>query len=531
MTKFATGRTATIPTTTLTAEGGVGFVREPKAELYVTAVSTLVENTTYETGDERTKRLVDLVRTVTKEDPEWVLRFVTWLRAEANMRSVAVLVACEFVKTRLESRASAAGMNRQAITAACKRADEPGEVIAYWQARYGRNLPMPVKRGLADAVRELYTERAALRYDGNAKAMRLGDVIELVHPQSKGPIQSALYGYLLDSRHGRRPTPEATWEALAAITARRDLNALPIAQRHALARKVMDGDAAAEKQFSLALAGQWEWGKSWLGQDTEDDTFDRLTDAEQWELFVPYGLGFMAMLRNLRNFDKAGISQEMVTMVKGRLIDKDEVVKSRQLPLRFLSAYKATGGNHWDLPLSMALDYSLLNVPELAGRTLVLVDQSGSMFTRVSDRSEVRWSDQAALFGVALAARAADATLVQFGSTSQQVTIDGGKTALQHMAKFQALGGTATMDAVRKWFKGHDRIVIVTDEQAHYDRSGTVLDDLVPQEVPIYTWNLAGYKIAHGTSAPNRVTFAGLNDSAFALIPLLESGSTGTFPF
>jgi len=528
MTKFATGRAATATKIT-TAEGGTGFVREPKAELYVTAVSTLVENTTYETGDERTTRLVDLVRQVTKEDPEWVLRFITWLRAEANMRSVAVLVACEFVKARLDAKLS--GMNRQAIKAACLRADEPGEVIAYWQGHFGRNLPKPVKRGLSDAARELFTERAALRYDGNDKAIRLGDVVELVHPESKGPVQSALYGYLLDRRHGRRPTPDAVWDALPAIVARRDLNAMTVADRHAFARRVMAGDVEAEKLFSLALAGQWEWGKSWLGQDSEDETFERLTDAEQWELFVPYGLGFMAMLRNLRNFDKAGISEEMVTLVKGRLIDKDEVVKSRQLPLRFLSAYKATGGNHWDLALSMALEYSLANVPELPGRTLVLVDQSGSMFHRVSERSEVEWSDQAALFGTALALRGEDVTLVQFGTSSAQVPLDRTKTVLQHMDKFGPLGGTQTMDAVRRWFSGHDRIVIVTDEQSHYDRSGATLGTLVPDEVPVYTWNLAGYRVAHGEAAPNRVTFAGLTDGAFALIPLLERGMVADYPF
>ena len=32
--------------------------------------------------------------------------------------------------------------------------------------QHGRNLPMPIKRGVADAARRLYNERAVLRYDG-----------------------------------------------------------------------------------------------------------------------------------------------------------------------------------------------------------------------------------------------------------------------------------------------------------------------------------------------------------------------------
>jgi hypothetical protein len=41
--------------------------------------------------------------------------------------------------------------------------------------RYGRNVPMPVKRGVADAARRLYTERAALRYDGVSRQIRMAD--------------------------------------------------------------------------------------------------------------------------------------------------------------------------------------------------------------------------------------------------------------------------------------------------------------------------------------------------------------------
>ena len=39
-------------------------------------------------------------------------------------------------------------------------------MLGYWLSTHGRNVPMPVKRGVADAARRLYTERAALRYDG-----------------------------------------------------------------------------------------------------------------------------------------------------------------------------------------------------------------------------------------------------------------------------------------------------------------------------------------------------------------------------
>ncbi|MFN2539289.1 MAG: TROVE domain-containing protein, partial [Mycobacteriales bacterium] len=54
----------------------------------------------------------------------------------------------------------------------------------------------------------------------------------------------------------------------------------------------------------------------------------------------------------------------------------------------------------------------------------------------------------------------------------------------------------------------------------------------VPAHVPVYTFNLAGYRFGHGPSgAGNRYTFGGLTDQAFAAIPLLESGRDADWPF
>jgi len=538
MAKFATStksRGTLLGTTgekTSTHEGGTGFVREPQAELYLAAVSTTLEPTFYESASDREGRLVSLVHQVTNQDPEWVLRFVEWLRAKANMRSVSIVVAAEFAKARLD--AGEKGMSRRAITAACLRADEPGEFIAYWQSRHGRNLPMPVKRGLADAARKLYTERSALRYDGGSGAMRLGDVIELVHPSPVSPTQSALFGWLLDRRHGRRETPAADLGLLNQVTARATLGAASVPERHEFVRQVLAGDPTAEATWIKALAGQWEWGKSWLGQETEDRTFERVSQADQWKLFVEYGMGYMALLRNLRNMDEAKISEDLVKHVKAVLASEDEVKRSRQFPFRFWSAYKATQGNHWADALSQGLEHSLANVPSLDGHTLILADMSGSMWPWGRSEGHTTFPcELAALFGSAVALRAERATLVQYGSGSTVVKVDKSQGVLKHMGRFTNMGGTATMQAVRDHFKAgeHTRLIIVTDEQAHYDSLGGGLDTLVPQDVHCYTWNVGGYRAAHAESGPTRHSFGGLTDQSWGLIPLIEAGVEQNWPF
>jgi hypothetical protein len=236
----------------------------------------------------------------------------------------------------------------------------------------------------------------------------------------------------------------------------------------------------------------------------------------------------MALLRNLRNFDEAGTSDTVAAAVAAKLADPKQVARSRQLPMRFLSAYRAAPSLRWAHALDRALTASLTNVPALSGRTLILVNLSGSMYCAMSARSELMRADAAKVFGSALALRA-DATLVAFDTGNQRVDVPKGGALLKLVESFPRLGGgTYTAAAVQRWYAGHDRVVIVTDEQAHYGDPAAV----VPQHIPLYVWNLAGYRAGNTPSGlGTRHTFGGLTDAAFRMIPLLEAGRNASWPF
>ena len=85
----------------------------------------VAERTFYETAGKRDERFVELIHKVTRNDPEWVQRFVPWLRNEGNMRTAAVVVAAEYV-------AAGGPEGRKVIASAVARADEPAEILAYW---------------------------------------------------------------------------------------------------------------------------------------------------------------------------------------------------------------------------------------------------------------------------------------------------------------------------------------------------------------------------------------------------------------
>lgn len=534
MSKFNTGARAAVFSQVLTEsvpsgqtyEGAAGYKRDVKGELFLLAVSNMVgENTFYEKAGERDTRYADLVREATAQDPEWTARLLKWLRTEANMRTASLVGAAEFAKARLN--AQQAGMSRQVIDSVLQRADEPGEFLAYWTSTYGRALPKPVKRGVADAVNRLYNERSLIKWDSAARSFRFGDVIDLVHPTASADWQGDLFKYALDLRHGRAKD-DAIPVSLRTIDARAELMALLVSERRAVL-----ADPAR-----LAAAGMtWESLAGWLQGPM---------DSQAWEAVIP-SMGYMALARNLRNFDEAGVSDEVAEKVAAKLADPDQVARSRQFPFRFWAAFKHAPSLRWGHALEKALKLSLSNVPSLSGRTLILVDRSPSMFPgffySTPNKSDIPLAEQAALFGSALALRAQNATLVEFGGTSKELAVPKGGSVLKLMEAFTRSDGTDIPSAVRHHFKGHDRIVVVTDEQtrpgwfpsnmlSYGGMRETAIDDLVPSNVPVYMWNMAGYK--HGampSGSKNRHTFGGLTDQAFKLIPLLEAGRNADWPF
>ncbi|WP_280672631.1 MULTISPECIES: TROVE domain-containing protein [unclassified Kitasatospora] len=494
-------------------QGGAGYVREPKSELFLLAVANMVGQCTfYEGAASRDARYAELVRQLAVSDPQWTLGLLRWLRTEARMRTASLVGAAEFAHARLTARA--AGFSRQAVDAVLQRPDEPGELLAYWTSRYGRRLPQPVKRGVADAVRRLYTSRALLKYDTASRRYRFGDVLELTHPApaEDRPWQGELFRYALDRRH--RPDHAVPPSDDQLLTAHHELMSVPISERYSLVTAPDGGER-------LAAAGMtWEALAGWLQGPL---------DAAAWEAVIP-SMGSMALVRNLRNFDLNGVGDRVAAEVAARLADPAEVARSRQFPFRYLAAHRAAPSPRWQQGLETALGHSLANVPALSGRTLVLVDRSGSMFDTPGGTIELNRADSAAIFGTALALRSEQADLVEFGTGSSAVQLTAGESVLRTVDRFHNLGGTNTAQAVARHYREHDRVVIVTDEQAQWSYGGDPLH-VVPQRVPVYTWNLAGYATGHAPTGPHRHTFGGLSDAAFRLIPLLEESGRAGWPW
>lgn len=501
--------------TVRTHEGARAFTHDPKSELFLLAVTNMVaERTFYEGADESDKRFVDLIHRVTKVDPEWMQRFVPWLRNEANMRSAAVVAAAEYVK-------AGGPHGRKVIASAVARADEPAEILGYWSQEHGRAFPQPVKRGVADAVRRQYTEYTALKYDGLSRAWRMGDVIELTHPKPVDAEQSDLFRYLLDRRH--HP------ESLSKVGLRVELDKAPVEQRRELLRE-RGADLLRE------AGATWEWLSGWVQGGM---------DAEAWETVIP-SMGYMALLRNLRNFDEAGISDERVRYVQEILADPERVARSRQFPYRFWSAYRNVPSLRWAATLETALEHSVTNIPVLPGRTLVLTDTSASMVSPVSRGSKVRHFEIAALFAAAVAKQARSSStfdvplrgsrpvgsvdLVSFASGWEPMRFRRTQSILRTIEKVESrIGvvghGTMLGHALKATFRGHDRVVVFSDMQTH---------DQVPAMpgAKVYVFSTGGYRATpFAVGRKGHYELGGFSDSTFRLMALLEDLRDTNWPF
>lgn len=504
----ASGKTAK------TYEGHDGFERTTKSALFLLAAGSLGgEDKFYETGAESTKRLVELARKVAVKDAEWIAEFIKWLRSEGNIRTASVVAAIEAADAMV--KAGIPG-GRQIVASVLQRADEPGEAMAYWLATRGRKVLMPkaIKRGIADAAARLYTEFSFLKYDSDRAAVRFGDVIEMTHPDPLGTFwKKDLFRFAIEKRHGRDTQPA---ESLSMI--RRQAEWF----RNARADKP-DLGGLLDPEILRGAGITWEDALSALGS--------KVDKGKLWKAMLPQ-LGYMALIRNLRNLDDHGVSDKDVAPAIARIQDPEQVAKSRQLPYRFYSAYKEAPSLRWGHALELALGLSLKNIPALGGRTLILVDTSASMTdASLSAKSKMTYEQIAALFGIALAMKG-ESDLYMWADSPMLFPVTG-TSVLKNLEEFGRKNGlvghgTNLAAAIQgSYVPGkYSRMVVISDMQVMMYGRGTI-----PTDIPCYFFNLKGYRAAAVQTKGLIYELGGLSDSTFRMIPMLEAGESGQWPW
>jgi hypothetical protein len=155
-----------------------------------------------------------------------------------------------------------------------------------------------------------------------------------------------------------------------------------------------------------------------------------------------------------------------------------------------------------------------------------------------SARSTMTPAKAAAVFGVALAAKAeaskgAGVDLRGFADSVFTHRVPKGASIIKESDKFvkrtgEVGHGTQIAKSLRAAYDRHDRVVIISDMQT----MDSGVTQAVPAQVPIYGFNLGGYRHgAYKANVPGRYEFGGLTDATFRMIPLLEAGAKADWPW
>ncbi|MBR2836648.1 MAG: TROVE domain-containing protein [Coriobacteriales bacterium] len=408
-------------------------------------------------------------------------------------RNVGNMRSASHVLTAVIAR-EASQFTRATIRDVVLRPDDITEIMSCYKGLYGKPFPNAMKREVASVLQQ-FDEYQIAKYNGGNKSLKFRDVLRITHPVPKTKETELLFHKILSDE---LETPY-TWEV------------------------------------ELSTRGNTK---------------------EVWdELILSGKVGYMALLRNLRNIVKSGAD---VTPVLERLSDPDQVRKSRQLPFRFYSAYRAlsteglmTGEIH--RALENALTASLDNMEPILGRTLVAVDVSGSMSSRISSNSDVRCCDIASLFGAMSSRLCEDATVCYFDASytpwDPDVITKGYRIA--HYGKYESIleicannsfaGGGTDLSLPMKYaltedasanLKPFDRVIYFSDNECNSSYRGLykTVQDLADtyrskhnKDFWVHGVDLQGY--GSQQFCGNRFNLiSGWSDSVLPFINLAESG-------
>jgi hypothetical protein len=517
------------PDRTVNKAGGEAFeVRDPSLRLLTMVGGSFWNEPTYygdTPGAERREGLSDEATLVVDTaleiargpNPRDLLALALWARSEMNIRTtpqVLLAVAANEPATKPFVRAYTPKV--------VQRADELRQVFAAHLSLFaggvganvhGQKLPNSLKKGLADAFGR-FSEAQLMKYDSDVRPT-FRDVLRMIDRSRDRGLPQALFRYLT--------TGEVTDPAATPVAAARKR----LAQKTAL-----DDEARALIRETRCT---WEVVLSQFGNA-------RAT----WEAVLPE-MGYMAVLRNLRNLAASGVD---LAPALAKIADPKEVARSRQLPFRFWSAYltlEAAGALSSKAAdaLEDALTHSAAVLPRLPGVTVVASDNSGSMGSPVSAKSVVTRQAAANLLAAIAQRISDDGRAIVFGETAALVPIstrDGLITNLRKQSATDVGHSTNAHRAVELMLKQKikaDRLIVFSDMQCWNSAGGA--DTLagavakyrraVNPALYVHSVDLAGSgKSAVVPDDPRTNLVSGFSEKVLATVLAFESATVEAAP-
>lgn len=253
-----------------------------------------------------------------------------------------------------------------------------------------------------------------------------------------------------------------------------------------------EAQAALWKQLvegKLPTADTWETNLS-AGKDPKE-TFERLIKENN--------LGYLALLRNLRTMEAANVDRDLI---RKAIVARQGA--NKVLPFRYVAAARAAPS------LAIAIDEALKDAVaesvSLPGRTVVLVDVSGSMNQALSGKSDLTRMDAAATLASVISG---DIRMFSFSNGLREVPAYRGLAGVDGIIGSQPHGATQMREAIQYVNEKipYDRLIVITDEQATATYSAGRSPGLIPDPIGSkgYMINVASAENGVGYGAWNHI--------------------------
>lgn len=288
---------------------------------------------------------------------------------------------------------------RETVPKVIRRADELTELAAlWWKLNPDTHIPHNMEKGLKAAFNN-FNEYHFAKYDRN-DSVKLRDVMRLVHPKASTQERNELYKRVID----RTLTTPDTWEV------------------------------------QLSAGGN------------KKEVFENLLREN--------ALGYLALLRNLRNMAEANCDRALVIEAITKRMGAQRV-----LPFRYTAAARAAPT--FARAIDTALQQCIIESQYMTGTTAILVDVSGSMERKLSAKSDMTRMDAAATLAAVFHG---DVRIFTFSNGLAEIKPLLGLGAIEAIIGSQPHGGTylgrAIKDVQTKYAVKHDRMIVITDEQS-----------------------------------------------------------------
>ena len=215
-------------------------------------------------------------------------------------------------------------------------------------------------------------------------------------------------------------------------------------------------DEAQTALWKNLIAGKLESPDTW-----EVDLSASKDKKASWtRLLSENKLGPLALLRNLRNLKESEVDESLIVTA----LEKMKV--ERVLPFRFISASKFAP--NLEPQLETAMFKCLEKHERMGGKTVLLVDVSGSMNEVISAKSDLKRFDAACALAMLAREICENVSVFAFSEQIMEIPARRGFALRDAITNSMPHTGThlgAAIAFVNEKVK-HDRLIVITDEQS-----------------------------------------------------------------